>query len=147
ARQVAAGVALVGLAVAVVVEAVAGLGARLLVLQAGDGAALAGGVARGAHAQVAGVAVDVAAGVALVDHAVAVVVVVVAGLGARLDVLVTGDGAVGARGGARAAHALEAGVAGLVATGVVVVDLAVAVVVLVVAGLGARLDVLVTGDG
>src|SRR5262249_2476841 len=83
---------------------------------------------------------------ALVDLTVAVVVLAVAGLGRGLHVLVADDAAVLARGGARRADALQAGVARLAALGVALVDLAVAVVVEPVAQLDAGLLVLVA-DG
>src|SRR5205807_2411665 len=139
--------AVVDHAVAVVVEPVAGLGGRLLVLVAGDGAARARGGARGAEAEVAGVGRHVAARVPVVDLAVAVVVEAVSGLGRGQLVLVAGDGAVGARRRARGADTEVARVARRVAAGVPVVDHAVAVVVEPVARLRRGLLVLVADDG
>src|SRR6185503_18178658 len=139
--------AVVDRAVAVVVEAVAGLRGRLRVLVAGDLPRRARRGARAAAAELAGAAARAAAGVAVVDHAVAVVVDAVAGLRARLRVLVADDGDALAHGRARRADALEPGVAEEAAAGVAVVDRAVAVVVGAVAGLRGGLHVLQADDG
>src|SRR5690606_21248085 len=90
AHPAAAGVVLVGLAVAVVVEAVAGLARGLRVLLADDLAAAAGLGARGTDAAQAGAAGRAAAGVVLVGGAVAVVVEAVALFGRGRDVGLAG---------------------------------------------------------
>src|SRR5690606_34072983 len=128
------GEAVVGDAVAVVVEAVAGLGR-------GPRAALADEHAAAAklRAERALAGVDAARGaalrVALVDAAVAVVVLAVARLGGRHRLSDAGERAAGAAERPRRADA-DVAAAEAAAVGVALVDRAVAVVVGAVAGLG-----------
>src|SRR5262249_34048034 len=121
ARASAAGVALVDLAVAVVVEPVAQLRRGLHALGAGDRGVGASEDAVVADPGQAGGAGPAAAGVALVDLAVAVVVLAVADLGGGLHVLGAGERAVRAQGGPGAADAGLARGARRAAAGVAVV--------------------------
>src|SRR5262249_38066988 len=133
----AAGVAIVDSAVAVVVIAVANLGARLNVLVADDCAIRARRRASRADAQLARRAPDAAARVAVVHDCVTVVVISVARLSARLYVLIAEDSAVYARRRTRRADTKLARTARRATARISVVDDAVAIVVLSVAHLGA----------
>ena len=137
----AARVAVVGRAVAVVVEPIAGLGSRLGVghaLQRAADALL--GPAR-TDALLAGAANVAASGVAVVDRAVAVVVQPVASLDRGLVVLLADDVAVLAMLRPHVADPRLTGRADAAALGIAVVGGSIAVVVEVVAELGLRRDV------
>src|SRR5262249_14878909 len=129
-------IAVVARAVAVIVEAVAGLRDRRCIRHAHDRAALAVVDTGRADAGLAGAAARAAAGIVLVGLPVAVVVQRVAGLGLRQDVLDAGEAPVLALLRARTAHPEEMRVAGGAAGPLV--DLPVAVVVVAVADLVAR---------
>jgi hypothetical protein len=123
--------------VAVVVEAVADLGARRRQGNADDRPALARALTGAADARQVGLA-GLADAEALVRRAVTVVVEAVADLVARHSDGVALDGAVATHGPAVGADAASAGVAPLIALGVALVDLIVTVVVEAIAELGRR---------
>ena len=133
--------------VAVVVDAIAGLGLRRLVGDTGVGARDAGGEALRADAGSAGVAGDAAARVAIVDGAVAVVVEAIAELGGEREHLADAAREAADRAGLNAGaadahargrgHAVVAG-AGDRSAGRIFVGAAVAVVVEAIAALEAR---------
>src|SRR5262249_36967111 len=133
-------------AVAVVVEAVAGLDGGLLVLSAAEAAGLAVQGAGRADTGVAGVARPAATRIDRDGRADGVGVEAVGGLAGGLLVLGAGNGARLAVQGAGRADTGVAGAAGRAAPRIAVVDRAVAVVVEAVANLDGRLLVLDAGQ-
>jgi hypothetical protein len=124
--------------VAVVVETIANLGARLRGLLADEHPAQALRRARRANTQQTGVAGHATAGITIVDDAVAVVVKSVTGLHTWLCGLLTDELAAHARHRACRADARQAGVARCSAAGVTIVHSAIAVIVETVANFGSR---------
>ena len=135
-RHAAARIALVDRTVAIIVETVANLDARVVVAVARNATVRARRRTGRANAILACIARQTAAGIAIVHGTIAIVVEAVARLGRCGRILIAHDAASRTRRRTRRANALQAGIARQPPTRIAVVDRAIAIVVETVARLG-----------
>jgi hypothetical protein len=146
AHDTATRIAIVGGAIAIVIEAVACLGGRIVVAIASDHAVRTRRRSSRANAALSGAARQSAARVAVVDGAIAIVIEAVARLGGRIVVAIADDCAARARRRSSGANALLASRANQAAAWIAIVGSAVAIVVEAVAGFRARRRILIAHD-
>jgi hypothetical protein len=146
ARNAAAGITFVNRCVAIVVEPIANVGARVVVAIARNHAVRARRRTSCTNTILTRIARNAATRVVIVHDAVAIVVEAVARFSRRIVVAIARNRAVRARCRARSANAALAGIARNAATGVAVVHGAIAIVIEAVARFSRGVDVAVADD-